>query len=483
MSEDTRHNRDQKDLASLLEFDKKNIWHPYTSLTKPLNVYPVVSAHQNYLVLDDEFTSKEKTVVGRNADGILVDGMSSWWCAVHGYNHPYINNALHNQISKMSHVMFGGITHRPAMELCQRLVEITPKGLNKIFLCDSGSVSVEVAIKIALQYQMARHRSEGGDDGAVAKSKVISLRRGYHGDTFGAMSVCDPETGMHHIFRSTLAQQIFVPAPVTPFHEESLRPDDLRALERVFADHAHEAAAFVLEPIVQGAGGMRTYGPAYLRRARELCRAHDVLLIADEIATGFGRTGRLFACEHANDDDDPCFAPDVLCLGKALTGGTVTMAATLCTDAVAETVCDADPGVLMHGPTFMGNPLACAAALASLELLLDGEHGDGDYNGTGRNWVTTVKGIERTLARELVPLKSHARVKDVRVLGAIGVVECHDVVNVGTIQKFFVDSGVWIRPFNKLIYIMPPFITGEEDLKILCAAIQHSLDIDSHFLT
>lgn len=430
-------------LETLLEFDKNHIWHPYTSLTNPLPVYPVASAKRNKLILED--------------GGSLIDGMSSWWCAIHGYNHPKLNEAIQTQISKMSHVMFGGITHRPAMELCYKLVEMTPDSLNKVFLCDSGSVSVEVAIKMAIQYHMAR--------GEPDKSKLISIRKGYHGDTFGAMSVCDPETGMHHIFKNMLTPQIFIPPPMSKYSSSDLLEEDKKAIDDVFEKHHAEAAAFILEPIVQGAGGMRIYSPEYLHYVRQKCDEYNVLLIADEIATGFGRTGTLFGCNHPSlSSRGAGIQPDIMCLGKALTGGTMTMAATLCTEKVANTICNGEPGVFMHGPTFMGNPLACSVALASIELLEE------------MGWEQSVQNIEKVLSRHLLPLSNHGEVADVRVLGAIGVVECHDRVNVPAIQKFFVDRGVWIRPFNKTIYIMPPFISGEDDLIALCRTIADSLD-------
>ena len=439
-------------LKDLLEFDKKHIWHPYTSLTKPLPVYPVHSAKGNKIVLED----------GKH----LIDGMSSWWCAIHGYNHPKLNEAMQKQISKMSHVMFGGLTHRPAMELCYKLVDMTPAKLTNTFLCDSGSVSVEVAIKMALQYHISSNQPN--------KSKLISIRRGYHGDTFGAMSVCDPETGMHHIFKKMLSPQIFIPPPKSKF-DDSLDPQDKQELEKVFNNHHTEVAAFILEPIVQGAGGMRIYSPAYLHYVRALCDKYNVLLIADEIATGFGRTGMLFGCNHntmnKSNQIDEGVQPDIMCLGKALTGGTMTMAATICTQNVAKTICNGEPGVFMHGPTFMGNPLACSVALASLNLLED------------MGWENIVKNIESILVQRLMPLQNHHQVNDVRVLGAIGVVECHNRVNVPEIQKFFVENGVWIRPFNKTIYIMPPYITKEDDLKILCDVMAESLDNDLFFET
>lgn len=380
--------------------------------------------------------------------------MSSWWCAIHGYNHPVLNAAVTDQLKDMSHVMFGGITHRPAIELCRRLVELTPLGLEKVFLCDSGSVSVEVALKMAFQYWIAKGRPE--------KAKLMTIRRGYHGDTFGAMSVCDPVGGMHHIFEQVLPKHIFVEAPISAFGQ-GLDPVDEKNLEQAFERHHREVAAFILEPIVQGAGGMRIYDPAFLAKVRVLCDEYNVLLIADEIATNFGRTGKLFACEHAS------ITPDIMCLGKALTGGMMTMAATLCTTVVGETISQGEAGVFMHGPTFMANPLAASVAVASIDLLV------------AQDWKGRLRTIEKTLEEGLRPLASHTSVKEVRVLGAIGVVECHQPVKVGAIQQYFVQQGVWIRPFRNLIYIMPPFIASRKNLMQLCQAIGSGLERDGHF--
>ena len=411
-------------------FDRQHIWHPYTSLTNPLPTYPVQSANGVRLKLTD----------GRE----LIDGMASWWTAIHGYNVPDLNAAATAQLENMSHVMFGGITHEPAIRLCQKLVEITPKKLDKVFLADSGSVSVEVAMKMAIQYQHAMGQSQ--------KNKFMTIRRGYHGDTTGAMSVCDPDGGMHHLFSEFLPKHFFVDQPKKTFNEE-YTGKELSQLEQFFRLNSEKCAAFILEPIVQGTGGMWFYSPSYLKKIRQLCDEHDMLLIADEIATGFGRTGKLFACEHAG------ITPDILCVGKALTGGYMTLAATITTKHVAETVCDGEAGVFMHGPTFMGNPLACAVANKSLELLLTSD------------WQKRVKKIEKQLKRELIPLAQALNVHDTRVLGAIGVVEMKDAVDAAKAQEYFVENGVWIRPFRNLIYIMPPYIIGEEDLSHLTKTI------------
>ena len=415
-------------------FDRQHIWHPYTSLHEPLPCYPVVAAEKCQLELAD----------GRR----LVDGMSSWWAAIHGYNHPRLNQALQQQMAQMSHVMFGGITHPAAVQLCRQLVSMTPEALECVFLADSGSVAVEVSMKMAMQYWLGR---------GERRQQFLTLQRGYHGDTFAAMSVCDPDNSMHSLWRGFLPPHHFAAAPQCAF-DDAWDERDIDDFARLIAQHHTQIAAVILEPIVQGAGGMRFYHPRYLQRVREYCDRYGLLLIADEIATGFGRSGKLFACEHAQ------IVPDILCLGKALTGGTMTLSATLTTHEVADTIGRSEAGCFMHGPTFMGNPLACAVASASLALVQEGA------------WQRQVASIEQQLRDQLLALRSHPQVADVRVLGAIGVVESRTPVNMAAIQRFFVDQGVWIRPFGRLIYLMPPYIITADELAQLTTAIGRALD-------
>ncbi|HHI4990613.1 adenosylmethionine--8-amino-7-oxononanoate transaminase [Vibrio parahaemolyticus] len=416
-----------------LAFDRQHIWHPYTSTLTPLTCYPVASANGVYIKLEDGTE--------------LVDGMSSWWSTIHGYNHPHLNQAAHQQIDQVSHVMFGGITHQPAISLCKKLLSLAPNNLEHVFLADSGSVAVEVSLKMALQYWHAK---------GERRPKFLTLRHGYHGDTFAAMSVTDPDNSMHSLYKGFLPEHIFAESPTCGYWDE-WKPEDLADFEHKIDSHHQELAAVILEPIVQGAGGMRIYHPEFLKGVRRLCDKYDLLLIADEIATGFGRTGKLFACEHAD------IQPDILCVGKALTGGYMTLSATLASKHVADTVCGGDAGCFMHGPTFMGNPLACAVATASLELIEQG------------NWQQQTQQIEMLFSELLPKLEEYDLVKNTRWLGAIGVVETHRPVNMETIQALFVEHGVWIRPFGKLIYMMPPFISKPEDIEKLINAIDAAL--------
>ena len=419
------------DADALRVFDRDHVWHPYAAIPAALPPLLVESASGVRL---------------RLADGTeLIDGMASWWCAIHGYRHPRLDAAVEAQLGQMAHVMFGGLTHAPAIELAQRLVALTPDGLEHVFFADSGSVGVEVAIKMALQYQRSRGRPE--------KRRLLALRGGYHGDTFGAMAVCDPVGGMHHLFAGTLPEQLFAPRPPAGF-DAPVDSAWAAEVERLFAAHADELAAVIAEPIVQGAGGMHVYAPGYVRLLRELCDAHDVLLVLDEIATGFGRTGSvLFAAEHAG------VAPDVMCVGKALTGGYMTLAATLCNARVARGISDGEAGVLMHGPTFMANPLACAVALASLALLEE------------RDWRDDVARIETGLRAGLAPAAALPHVRDVRVHGAIGVVQLDRPVDMAAATATAVDRGVWLRPYLDLVYVMPPYVMDDADLTVVTDAV------------
>ncbi|MGA9314629.1 MAG: adenosylmethionine--8-amino-7-oxononanoate transaminase [Solirubrobacteraceae bacterium] len=417
------------DWGELQQLDRRHVWHPYSPLPgeRPL---PVVSAEGVRLGLAD----------GRE----LIDGMSSWWCAIHGYRHPALDAAVREQLERMAHVMFGGLTHEPAVRLAERLVEISPDGLEHVFFADSGSVSVEVAIKMALQYQRAVGHPE--------RSRLLTIRGGYHGDTFGAMAVCDPVGGMHSMFSSVLAEHVFAECPPDGF-DAPLDEAWAVGVSELLAAHAHGLAAVIVEPVVQGAGGMRFHSPACVSLLRGLCDKHELLLLLDEIATGFGRTGSMFACEHAQ------VVPDIMCVGKALTGGYMTLAATLCTSEVAEAISAGEGGALMHGPTFMANPLACAVALASLDLLAEGD------------WPEDVARIERGLRAGLEPARELPGVLDVRVLGAIGVVQLEHEVDVAAATAIAVEHGVWLRPFRDLIYTMPPYVIGDDDLGRVAKAV------------
>jgi adenosylmethionine-8-amino-7-oxononanoate aminotransferase len=413
-----------------LTIDQNHIWHPYSAMHSDLPIYLVKSANGVRLTLDD----------GRE----LIDGMSSWWCVIHGYNHPEINAALKAQIDRVAHVMFGGLTHQPAIELTQLLLKITPEPLQNVFYSDSGSVAVEVAMKMAIQFWQAKNKPK--------RTRFIALRAAYHGDTFAAMSVCDPVTGMHNLFKGTITEQIFVKQPTCRFGQPCTT-EDLADLEKTIKYHADETAALIMEPIVQGAGGMWFYSAEYLKRAKALCEQYNILLILDEIATGFGRTGKMFACEHAG------IAADIMCIGKSLTAGYLSLAATLTTNAIATTIDQGDPGVFMHGPTFMANPLACTAAIANIKLLITD------------NWQENIQRLHQGLENGLAPCSTLEQVNDVRVLGAIGVVEMKQAVDMKRITEDFVNAAVWIRPFGKLVYLMPPFIISNEDLEILTRAV------------
>ncbi|MDX8392840.1 MAG: adenosylmethionine--8-amino-7-oxononanoate transaminase [Mariprofundaceae bacterium] len=413
-----------------LEFERRHVWHPYALIQEPAAVFAVERAQGVRLHLQD----------GR----ALIDGMASWWSAIHGYNVPELNDAAAQQLEKMAHVMFGGLTHRPAADLAGFLLEMAPKGINRVFFADSGSVSVEISIKMAIQYWNSQKKTK--------KNRLLTIRHGYHGDTFGAMGVCDPESGMHHLFSSILPQHIFADAPANG-SDADWDASQIADFGAKIKRHHNTLAAVILEPVIQGAGGMRIYAAEFLRRVRALCDEYDVLLIVDEIATGFGRSGKMFACEHAG------ISPDIMCVGKALTGGYMSLAVVLTSDKVARGV-ESNGNVLMHGPTFMANPLACAIALANLRLLVDSP------------WQKRVAAIEKQLRNELEPCRSLAQVADVRVKGAVGVVELKKPVDMAQVQPMFVEKGVWIRPFGKLIYIMPPYIISAHDLSCLTRAMR-----------
>ncbi len=422
----------------ILAFDRKHLWHPYTSIENPLPVFLVESADGCRIRLNDGTE--------------LIDGMASWWSVIHGYNHPCLNNAIKDQVDTLAHVMFGGLTHEPAVTLAKILIEHMPPGLNRVFFCDSGSIAVEVAMKMAIQYSFAR--------GINGKNRFLTLRSGYHGDSFHAMSVCDPVGGMHSIYKGVLPEYYFADTPRCRF-SDAWDESDIDSFENLIRKNHRRICAVILEPIVQGAGGMRFYHPQYLRKVRELCDEFEVLLIADEIATGFGRSGELFGCDHAG------IVPDIMCLGKALTGGYMTMAAVVAGEHVGRVLSENEPGVFMHGPTFMANPLGCRVAIASLELLFDSD------------WRQRVKAVESVLKKGLAPCRQLETVADVRVLGAIGVVELKQPVNMERIQKRFVEHGIWVRPFGKLVYVMPPYIIQRDELEFLLTGIRKVLEIEA----
>jgi len=420
-------------------FDRKHIWHPYSSIINPLPCYSVISAKGVYLKLKN----------GKK----IIDGMSSWWSAIHGYNHPILNKSLIKQIKKMSHVMFGGITHSPAITLCRKLIKLTPKKLDCVFLSDSGSIAIEVAIKMLIQYWEALGET---------RTQILTIRNGYHGDTFSAMSISDPNNSMHKIYNKFLPKNLFADAPTSSFHKK-WNSIDITSFKNIIEKNSKKIAGVVLEPIVQGIGGMNFYHPTYLKKIQQLCEKYFIPLVFDEIATGFGRTGKFFAFQHAN------VVPDILCLGKAITGGTITLAATLTSRKIADTISTSKMNCFMHGPTYMGNPLACSVANANIKILEKNE------------WQEQIINIEKQLYQNLLPLIHHPRVVDVRILGGIGVVECLHIINIALIQKFFIKNGVWIRPFKKIIYIVPPYIISSNCLRKLTNAIKKSLDDDTLF--
>ena len=420
--------------SELLEYDQKHIWHPYAKLPNPIQAIGVKRTKGSIITLAD--------------DRELVDGMSSWWAALHGYNHPKIQQAMHEQIDTMPHIMFGGLTHEPAIELAKRLVKLSPASLEKVFFVDSGSVAMEVAIKMAMQYWISL--------GRPAKNRLLTVKNGYHGDTFATMAVCDPENGMHSLFSNQLTKHLFAPAPQMGFDIDSDN-SDIEALKAILEEHQQSIAAITLEPIVQGAGGMRFYRPDYLKQVRALCDKFDVLLIIDEIATGFGRTGKLFACEWAG------ISPDIMALGKTLTGGHITLAATLTTEKISQTISSGEPGILAHGPTFMANPLACRAASANIDVLL------------ASPWRDNIARIQTHFEESLLPLKALDGVADTRVLGAIGVIELERNDLGAEVQAAAIENGVWVRPFGKLVYTMPAYNIPQPQLQTLTDGIEAAL--------
>lgn len=415
---------------STSDFDHQHLWHPYASLPPTYPNIVIDHAEDIYIVTQDGTR--------------LIDGMSSWWASVHGYNHPVLNAAMTHQLGKMAHVMFGGLTHQPAIDLGEKLLSIVPTGLDAVFYADSGSIAVEVALKMALQYQIAAKRPQ--------KCQFASTHSGYYGDTWHAMSVCDPINGMHSLYGKQLPVQHFVPAPPLGF-DRALSAAERQALSDFFANNSEHLAGFIIEPIIQGAGGMRFYNPEYLQLLQQLCNAHDVLLITDEIATGFGRSGKLFACEHAD------ISPDIMTVGKALTGGYMTFAATLCTRHIADTIHHSDYPALMHGPTFMGNPLACAVACASIDLILS------------YDIETRTAEMQAVMESQLAPAATLDGVKEVRCLGAVAVIELDEAVDMPVFQSLLIKNGIWVRPFGKLVYIMPPFVMTDDELVTLCRAL------------
>lgn len=417
-------------LQSTSDFDQQHLWHPYASLPPTYSNIVIDRAEGIYIITEDGTR--------------LIDGMSSWWASVHGYNHPKLNDALTQQLGKMAHVMFGGLTHQPAIDLGKKLLDIVPAGLDAIFYADSGSIAVEVALKMALQYQVAAERP--------TKRQFASTHSGYYGDTWHAMSVCDPINGMHSLYGKQLPMQHFVPAPPIGF-DRALTVDERESLAQFFVEYGVQLAGFIIEPIIQGAGGMRFYSPEYLQLLHQLCDEHDVLLIADEIATGFGRSGKLFACEHA------AICPDIMTIGKALTGGYMTFAATLCTRHIADTIHNSDYPALMHGPTFMGNPLACAVAYVSIDLIVS-------YDIEART-----ANMQCVMEQQLAPAASLEGVAELRCLGAVAVIELHEAVDMPIFQSLLIDNGIWVRPFGKLVYIMPPYVITDDELTTLCQSL------------